>query len=261
MCPFLSTPSAVKLEENDFHTIHCRGRFDEDTARIVPCTFQAPRLDTQRVQRLFPFYLEEPTEEEKEAMKKQREEGRGEGVNKYADNPVAQDLLKQAESLDLDLASNEGKKKAAADFVGLVEGKVDLPENRNAKMEIGKLVMANQDKSGKEIMEAIFSKYGFAKEKEEKAAAAEAAAEAACKNPKNAPLILAFKECAKVIFLFVCHDLWSTSFSISSVSDNRFVAAFFSTISKRAIVTPAAPISRLWQRLPISTKRLQKQTP
>lgn len=88
----------------------------------------------------------------------------------------------------------------AADFLALVDGKVDIPANRNAKMEIGKLVIANQDKTPKEIMEAIFSKYSFADMKAEKSAAKEAAFEAACTNPKNAKLILAFKECSKYYF-------------------------------------------------------------
>ena len=101
----------------------------------------------------------------------------------------------------MDFTSNAGRKQAVGEFVALVEGKVDLPKNRNPKMEIGKLVMANTGKSAEEIMQAIFDKYGFADVKEEKAAAKEAAAEAACANPKNASLILAFSECMKVSYM------------------------------------------------------------
>ena len=147
-----------------------------------------------------------------EQFREDAREGNNGGAAKNADNPVAQELLKAAEALDgdngggdnnnnkkLDFSTNEGRKKAVGEFLELVKGKVDLPKNRNAKMEIGKLVMANcNDKSPKEIMQVIFDKYGFADVKQEKAAAKEAAAEAACANPKNAALILAFKECSKV---------------------------------------------------------------
>lgn len=136
-------------------------------------------------------------------MEKIREEARegGGGVTKTADNPVAQKLLKAAKSLDgkLDFSTNAGRKQAVSKFVALVQGKVDLPQNRNPKMEIGKLIMAKcTEKSAEEIMQVIFDKYGFANVKEEKAAAKEAAAEAACAHPKNAALILALGECAKV---------------------------------------------------------------
>ena len=67
-------------------------------------------------------------------------------------------------------------------------------------MEIGKLVMVNNEKTPKEIMEAIIEKYGFADVKEEKKSSMEAAAEAACGNPANAGLILAFKQCSKYYF-------------------------------------------------------------
>jgi hypothetical protein len=75
--------------------------------------------------------------------------------------------------------------------------------------------MANQDKTAKEIMEAIFQKYGFADVKEQKAAAKEAALEAACANPENAPLIMAFKECAGCELVSDCGlfftNLWFSS--------------------------------------------------
>lgn len=196
LCPLCQ--GDLKFVEDDYDTVHCRGRYDEDIGRAMPCSYNFPRLD-KKVPRLLPFYLEEPTEDQKEAMTKEREDAREDGEGAASnDNPVAKELLEKASALDLDLNDNKGKKKAAVAFVELVQGKIDLPENRNATMEIGKLIMSNQGQSPKQIMEVIIAKYGFANVKEEKAAAKEAAAEAACANPKNAPLILAFKECAKV---------------------------------------------------------------
>ena len=131
-------------------------------------------------------------------MQKLREELQEGSATKTADNPVAQELLEAAKALDIDLSSNKGLKQAVDEFIPLVEGKVDLPKNRNQKMELGKLLTANRGKSAEEIMQVIFDKYGFAEDKEEKAAAKEAAAEGACANPKNAGLILALSECMKV---------------------------------------------------------------
>uniref|UniRef100_A0A7S4EJ79 PARP-type domain-containing protein n=1 Tax=Pseudo-nitzschia australis TaxID=44445 RepID=A0A7S4EJ79_9STRA len=203
ICPLCQ--GDLKFVEDDYDKIHCSGRYDEDIGRRIPCSYTAPRLGNPETVRAHPFHLEEPPEEEKEAMKQFREDARegGGGGTKPADNPVAQELLKKSESLEgkLDFTTNTGRKHAVGEFVALVKGKVDLPENRNAKMEIGKLVMANcNGKSPKEIMQVIFDKYGFANVKQEKAAAAEAAAEASCANPKNAALILALEECSKYYF-------------------------------------------------------------
>jgi len=199
VCPMCQ--GNLKFVDDDYEKIHCSGTYDEDIGRRIPCSYVTSRLDSKDVHRVLPFYTDEPSEEEKEEMIRIKEEKQeGEGMTKNEDNPVAQELLKEANLLKIDMSTSDGKKKAAADFLALVDGKVDLPANRNAKMEIGKLVMANQDKTPKEIMEAIFSKYSFADMKVEKTAAKEAAFEAACTNPKNAKLILAFKECSKYYF-------------------------------------------------------------
>jgi hypothetical protein len=130
-------------------------------------------------------------------MEQEVEKARGEDDS---DNTLAQNLLMAADKLELDLDTKEGKKKAATDFVKLVENILDLPANRDPKLEVGKLVLANAGKSNKEIMQALVEKFGFAKAKKEKAAAKEAALEANIANPKNAPLIMAFKECASYYF-------------------------------------------------------------
>ncbi len=167
-------------------------------------------------------------------MLKLREEIR-EGGSGDGDNPIAQELLKAAKALDgkLDFGSNAGRKQAVGEFLALVEGKVDLPKNRNPKMEIGKLCMANSGKTAEEIMQLIFDKYGFAVAKVEKAAAKEAAAEAACANPKNAGLILALSECMKVRNVYEIKEFSptrSTPQSIVDVSLNDFACFPISSV-------------------------------
>ncbi len=119
-------------------------------------------------------------------MEKERAEGRGdvEISEQYAGNDLAQEILREAEKMEINMDSKAGKQKAVTDILEMVKGKIDLPENRDAKMEIGKLVMAQSQKSAKEIMLEIFDRYGFKNVKAEKAAAKEAAVEAACANPK-----------------------------------------------------------------------------
>ena len=134
-------------------------------------------------------------------MEKAKDEARGESEGgDYADQPVAAELLKAAADLELKLDTMAGKKEAATQFATLVEGKLDIPEGRNATMEVGRVVMANLESSPKDIMQSIIAKFGIKEVKEAKAAKKEAAAESACANPKNAPLILAFKECSDYYF-------------------------------------------------------------
>ncbi|KAG7355069.1 helix-hairpin-helix domain containing protein [Nitzschia inconspicua] len=188
----------LKLNEDDLENVHCGGRYDEDTGTIQLCSFTAPRAGKKAAPRLVPFFLEEPSEEEKEAMETERAKIRGEqeGDLKYEDNQTAMELLNQAAGMKIDLQNKDGIQKAANAFLDLVKGKVDLPENRNSKMEVGRLMMSNNDKTPKEIMMAIFDKYGFVEAKAENAKTKVAAVQASCANPANAALILAFRECS-----------------------------------------------------------------
>lgn len=188
----------LKLEEGDFDTVYCAGRFDEEMGRRIACSYKVPRLDP-KCNRNLPWYTEKPTDEEDEAMEKVKDEARGDEAA-YTDHPVALELLEAAESMKLDLSTNEGKKKAATNFLQIIDGKLDLPENRNMKMAVGQFVISQGDKTSKEIMQALIEKYSIKDVKAAKEAAKEAAAETACANPKNAPLILAFKECSKYYF-------------------------------------------------------------
>mmetsp|Transcript_34957 Transcript_34957/g.84593 ORF Transcript_34957/g.84593 Transcript_34957/m.84593 type:complete len:683 (+) Transcript_34957:164-2212(+) len=198
-CPLCQ--GQLKYDDTDYEaTVHCSGRYDEDMGRRVACSYKVGRLDSN-CPRLLPWFTAEPSEEEKEAMEKVKEEARGESEGGDYDNqPVAAELLKAAADLELNLDTMPGKKEAATQYAALVEGKLDIPEGRNATMEVGRVVMSNLENSPKDIMQSIISKFGIKEVKEAKAAKKEAAAESACANPKNAPLILAFKECSKYYF-------------------------------------------------------------
>jgi hypothetical protein len=190
----------LKLQEGDEDHVFCSGRFDEENNIRQPCGFKGNRTDEKQVGRFQPWYTEEPTEEEKEAMDKLMEQTRGEDDKAGATSDKGVDLLQQAESMNWKLSNKEGIKKATAELLGLVEDKVDLPASKNAKMTLGSMVVGNSDKTPKEIVQLVIEKYGFKEEKEEKAAAKEAALEGMCENPKNAPLLMAFQELSQLYF-------------------------------------------------------------
>lgn len=195
VCPLCQ--AGLKFMPGDYDKIHCPGIFDDDIQARIPCDFQVPRLDSKDTIREFPFYTSEPTEEQKEEIKRIKEEKQEDpGKN----DPVVLDLLKEAESLTVDLSTAAGKKKAADDFVALVDGKVDISDTRSVKLEVGRLIMAGGDKTPKEIMESIVQKYGTVGLKADKKAKQEEAVESMAGNPNNAPLIIAFRECSAYYF-------------------------------------------------------------
>lgn len=170
-------------------------KFDHTPRRLLVAFFKSPRhfILTCLVDRI------EQTEETKAAMNKLIEDAQGK--NQYVDEGMTQDLLNAADELDVNFDSMEGKKKAVADFRALVEGKLDLPSNRDPTMELGKLILADTSLSKKEIMQAIIEKFGFAEAKKKQAEDRLEAAEKGCRNDANADLLLAFKECAGVSIL------------------------------------------------------------
>ena len=190
-------------DDGDFKVV-CNGQFDEDTRIRIPCDFQAKRGDHKNIPRIQPWHEEEPTEEEKEEMEKELEQARekAEGGDSTAvSNSVADELLKHAESkFDWKLTSKSGIQEATSELLELIEGKVDLPKSKSGKALVGPIVVANQDKPPKEIVKMVIDKFGFAEAKQEKAAKKEAALEAVCQNPKNAPLLAAIQELATLYF-------------------------------------------------------------
>lgn len=195
-CPLCG--GQLKFDEGDEDHVTCRGRFDEDTKIPIPCDYKEDRKNCPRFQ---PWYDEQPTDEENEVMDKLKEAAQEEGdVGGGSDSPEAQQMLQAAAKFDWNLTEKTGIRQATADLVSLVEGKLDLPAGKDLKKLLGADILPNRDSTPEEIVKYVISKYGFAEAKEKKAAAKEAMAETVCANPKNAPLLLAFKELAEHYF-------------------------------------------------------------
>ena len=226
---------ALKFQEGDYEKIVCSGKFDEDNQIRIPCEFTGKRTDVSLREK--PFYIQEPTEEEKEALTQQR---KGAATGKSANlSDAAKELLEAVESLAWDTSSPAGIKEVTEELVKLVEDKLDLPEGRDAKRLLGPIVMANKDKEPKEVLEEIITKFGFKDDKAAKQEAKEIALASSCANPKNAPLLVAFQELATMYFK-------GTSYSSMSIKNTTGVSPFhFPLQQKRAIVMQACHTTKL----------------
>ena len=199
----------LKFMEDKEEMICCSGQFDESANVRIPCSFTDHRL-SDKVPR-GKFFISEPTEEENEVLDKLKEEAaKGPGGNTDDDNPVVKELLTKADDMDWKLTDKKGMQAASKELLELVQDKLALPEE-NVKMEIGRMILNNKDKSPREIVKLVIDRFGFAEAKKAKAEAREAAVEAACANPKNAAMLCAFQELAQLYFkgtsCFVCFCL------------------------------------------------------
>lgn len=196
-CPI--SGGRLKFEEGDYDRVHSMGRFDEDSQMRIPCDFKGERRDSKL--RYQPFFLEEPTEEQKEEMDKLQEKAQGTDATVGSESSAGKKLLETVQDCKWDLTSGpKGIKAAAQELVDLVQGKVDLPEGRDPLRVLGQMLMAHKDKGPQGVMEEIIAKYGFKENKEAQKVAKQAALEGACENPKNAPLLMAFQELAELYF-------------------------------------------------------------
>eukprot|EP00934_Nitzschia_sp_Nitz4_P003434 Nitzschia sp. Nitz4//scaffold29_size155292//65550//67145//NITZ4_002656-RA/size155292-processed-gene-0.45-mRNA-1//-1//CDS//3329546442//3424//frame0 len=186
----------LKYPEGEYDHVVCMGRFDEDNQVRLPCEFQGDRSDPKL--RCKPFYLQEPSEEEKEEMDKLQEEARGE--SNPASSEAAEELLEAVRKCNWDLSNPKGIKNATTEMVELVKDKLDLPEGRDLKRLLGQIFVSNADKGAEGVAQEILDKYGFKEDKEAKQEAKQAALEAACENPKNGSLLMAFQELATLYF-------------------------------------------------------------
>lgn len=164
---------------------------------------------------LFVRYTEEPTEEQKAEMDRlaeeatQNAEAGGGSLDAGAASAVSDDkaqLVKEAEGLaEWSLASKKGLQAASEAICRILKNyttkHVDLPQDdKRAKMEVGKIILENKDKTSGEIMEAVIKKFGFAEVKAEIEKKRGEVVEHACKNVKNAPLVMAFHELSQLYY-------------------------------------------------------------
>lgn len=185
----------LKFTEGDCDNIYCNGIFDEQSQVRIPCDFKGSRTD--KALRLQPFYTSKPTDEEEEAMKKQFE---SEGPMQERSSELAQELIDAVKDRKWALDSHEGMRQAATEILEVIQGKLDLPEDRDNKRAVGQLVMSHNDETPEEIMKTVITKFGFKEVKEVIEEQKKQTAAQSCANPKNAGLIMAFKELSDLYY-------------------------------------------------------------
>lgn len=185
----------LKMDEEKEEMIICSGQFDEAANVRIPCAFSDHRLSPKVPRK--PFFTVKPTEEEEQEMDQLKEQAaNGPSLD---GNPVAQEILAEAEKMDWKIRGHEDVRSATEKVLKLVEGKVALPEE-NAMKVVGPMVLANMDKTPKELAQMVMDRFGFAEAKQAKAEETEAVAQSLCAFKKNAGIFLAFQELAQLYF-------------------------------------------------------------
>jgi hypothetical protein len=173
-----------------FFVMSFHSTVNEDAQRRIPCSFKCERLSNE-LERL-EWFTDEPSEEQKEAIKNHEQVARGEVME---ESEEADAVLKKAKKIKFDLETGPGKVKAAEDFVELFSGEYELDINQSeAKRFFGSFINGNLDLTPVEIAEKLIQEKGFRSKKEQKAEKKEGAAKNACAEPKNAPILRVFQE-------------------------------------------------------------------
>ena len=179
-------------------TILCKGYFNEEIQNRIPCQFTASATSAPR---LPPWYSDEPTEEETEAMKAITE--KHEALMDGGVSDVPPELVKAAAKLESSWDTSD-RKHAAQTIVDLCTSgktKVDLPQDeKKARMAIGKLILANMDVTCAEILELVVKEFGVASVKEEAKAKQKSAFAGSCNVAANAGIVQAFQELGDLYF-------------------------------------------------------------
>lgn len=178
-------PSCLKGKfklSDDGNSVSCSGYFDEESASRVACF---NKTSTSKAPRVKPWYQSEPSEEEVEEMEKIQEQH----VEVDSSGVASDALSTAAENLDWDLSNPVGMKKAAKDMLDICasgESTVDIPESDSkARMEIGKIIISNKDKTATDILGLVIAKYGLKEAKQKAAKAKSEARGSSCLVPAN----------------------------------------------------------------------------
>lgn len=191
----------MQLNDDDAgETVKCTGYFDEEMNVKIPCSYKNKASAASRLQ---PWYFQEPSEEEMEALKeitKKHEENAGGATATSSDIPA--EVVEAAKKLEWpDTSSMEGKKAAAQLMVDLCTDVLDIPEDiKKANMGIGKIIVNNPDASATEILELVVKEYGIKQMKQDASANQKNAIKSSCACPANAPIVQVFKELGELYF-------------------------------------------------------------
>jgi hypothetical protein len=157
-----------------------------------------------------PWYINEPSEAQIEAMKAITEEhealgnGKSGGSSSVGSAVVPAELLSAAGDIDEDRWEDADTKMKAQLIVDVgTSGKtrLDLPQDeKKARIAVGKMILSNPDGSAVDILKLAMNEFGVATVKEEAKARQKSAMESACVVPANAGIVQVFQELGDYYF-------------------------------------------------------------
>lgn len=188
----------LKLDEKNTNQALCNGYFDEDLQLRKSCFYVCP---IDKAPRLGPWYVEEPTEDEKKQMEEQLENAKGGASGLDGDNKELEGLSKKVKELDWNLSNVAGIKKAANDILKIVWKELDLPDNeKKARMAVGKVVIANKNKSAEEMLQLIVEQFGFVSVKKTQSESKTKTLTTMCGHKANVSIMEAILELGECYF-------------------------------------------------------------
>ncbi len=196
-CPSCFKGKLQLKDEDAGATLICKGYFDEDSNIRIPCGYT---IASSKAQRLQPWYSEEPTEEQIEAMKAVTEKHEAIAGGK-ASGEATPDMIKAAEDIDIDDWEDMNPKEKAQEILVIGQDKITLPQDeKKARQDIGKMILHNMDASPVEVLKLVVAEFGMAEAKQEAKAKQQSAMKNACACPANAGIIAAFQELMEIYF-------------------------------------------------------------
>jgi len=199
-CPTCFKGKLWLKDEDAGATIICKGYYDEDIAQRIPCGYATPVASAPRLQ---PWYSDEPTEEEIEAMKAITEKHEAVAGGKGGDGDIPPEMATAAAKLEDDWDSLHNKEKAQSivDICTTGKARADLPQDeKKARIAVGKILMSNMDASALEMLELVIKEFGVSSAKEEAKAKQKSAMAGSCRVAANAGIVQAFQELGDYYF-------------------------------------------------------------
>ena len=158
-CP-LCHEGKLNLEMDD--TVQCSGYFDEDTHQRVACNYSSKAADAPRSK----WYIEKPSEEEEEEMKKEAS-----NPDTVASNSVAEQMVDALASFQFRLKTKAEIKSATGVFLDMARRfNLNVSEDdKEAKRSIGPLILSNRtmDLSSLEFCSIVCDHFGVKKSGEQ----------------------------------------------------------------------------------------------
>mmetsp|Transcript_10528 Transcript_10528/g.19646 ORF Transcript_10528/g.19646 Transcript_10528/m.19646 type:complete len:446 (-) Transcript_10528:497-1834(-) len=193
-------PICVKgqLKLNDEGTeVQCKGFFNEDIGAHEACYFS---IDPARARRHV-WFNHEPTKEEQEEMKNEQQAVKTDTDGSAAVLPV-HFLQNIKTNMEWNVSNKEGIKQTTLTLSKILssdDSPIAIPSNidtSKVRMEVGKIILQNKDKSMEDILELITQKYGLKENKEKEDKVKEKMTASICHVEANAKICNLFRDLA-----------------------------------------------------------------